>query len=57
MPPDGYRGRRSQPDTCYTIKVEIENSRPDPDLALIETVIASDMNDHAKVRVIERILR
>lgn len=65
MPPDGYTGPPTferadlglSDGTCMEIIAIIERSRLDPDMALIETVVASDMNEHAKMRVIERILR
>lgn len=48
---------RRDSGSCMEITAIIERSRPDPDMALIETVVASDMNDHAKMRLIERIIR
>lgn len=59
MRPDTIVSRpgRRPVDACETIHAVLDRSRSDPDLALIETIVASDMNDHAKMRTIERILR
>lgn len=58
MPPKGYVSRhgRCAGDTLPEPIPAMVYRATDPDLALIMTVVESDMNDHAKMRVIEKIV-